>query len=62
MLLPEVELFGFVRCRGNEGALKFPSDSTPEEGALEMGVGRRMVKETFSTVAMVVQEKGGFGT
>jgi hypothetical protein len=33
------------------------SESAPDEGALETGVGLRMVKETFEVAAMGVDDK-----
>jgi hypothetical protein len=57
--LPGVVSFEYVRWRGKEGTLKEDgtSESVPDEGALETGVGLRMVKETFEEV-MVVNDKG----
>lgn len=47
--VPREESSGLARCGGKEGTLKEEgvSESAPDEGALEAGVGLRIVKETF---------------
>ena len=59
--LPGVEPSGLARWRGKEGTLKEGgvSDSAPDEGALETGVGLRIVNETFEVAAMVVDDREG---
>lgn len=54
-----------ARCRRRAGALKEASESVPDELGREMGVGRRIVKETLSiavdddmTVPLDVSENG----